>query len=59
VPKNFFEPYDSFIDRYREQGEDGFTVKEEYKEHISEWLHVDAYLHEVYYNKFKKWLEAV
>jgi hypothetical protein len=59
MPKNFFEPYDSFIDRYREQGEDGFTVKEEYKEHISEWLHVDAYLHEVYYNKFKKWLEAV
>ena len=28
VPKNFFEPYDSFIDRYLEEGEDGFTIKD-------------------------------
>ncbi len=47
----FFEPYDSFIDQYR--------LDEQYKEHISEWLHADAYIHELYYNKFKTWLETV
>ena len=47
----YFEPYDSFIDQYLND--------EEYKEHISEWLHADAYIHELYYNKFKTWLETV
>ena len=55
MPENFFEPYDTFIDRYRE----GEEVKEEYKEHISDWLHADAHLHEVYYKQFKTWLEKL
>ena len=51
MPANFFEPYDSFIDQYLED--------ENYKEHISEWLHADAHIHEVYFNKFKTWLETI
>jgi len=48
---NFFEPYDSFIDQYRHD--------EQYKEHISEWLHADAHIHRLYYHKFKTWLDKV
>ena len=51
MPKNYFEPEDSFIEQYWE--------KEEYKEHISDWLHADAYIHQLYYNKFKTWLEKI
>jgi|TARA_B110000444_G_scaffold121299_1_gene114093 hypothetical protein len=47
----FFEPYESFIDQYR--------FDDSKKEHISEWLHADAYLHELYYIKFKTWLETI
>ena len=51
LPKVYFEPYDSFIEQYWE--------KEECKEHISDWLHADAHIHNLYYNKFKTWLEKV
>ena len=51
LPETYFEPYDSFIEQYWD--------KEEYKEHISDWLHADAYIHQVYYNKFKTWLEKI
>ena len=51
VPNKFFEPYNSFIDQYRED--------ENYKEHISDWLHADAHIHNLYYNKLKTWLETI
>ncbi len=51
LPKTYFEPYDSFIEQYWE--------KEEYKEHISDWLHADAHIHNLYYNKLKTWLETI
>lgn len=40
----FIEPYDSFIDQY----------KDEYNEHFSDWLHADKFLHEKYFNKIRQ-----
>jgi len=43
----FIEPYDSFIDQYKDQ----------YPEHLSEWLHADKFLHEKYFDKIRQELE--
>ena len=47
--ETFFEPYDSFVDQY----------KDDYPEHFSDWLHADAYIHEQYYSKFKSQLAGM
>ena len=47
--ETFFEPYDSFVDQY----------KDDNAEHFSDWLHADAYIHKQYYNKFKSQLAGI
>ena len=42
----FFEPYDSFVDQYRDT----------HKEHFSDWLHADKLIHEMYFNKIKNFI---
>jgi len=44
----YFEPYDSFVDHYRDT----------HSEHFSDWLHADYTIHELYYKKFKTYLET-
>ncbi len=43
----FIEPYDSFVDQY----------KETHKEHFSDWLHADKHVHNLYFKKLKQRLD--
>ena len=46
--KNYFEPYDGFINQYMD--------KKEYKKHFSRWFHADKYIHTLYAEKLDKFI---